>query len=123
MCTSQLLEYAEVTVDFSANGYSDSVVDDRYFVTPEPRKMNISRFFSLLLDRNAKGARMHYTTTAAIVTPAPRLTLPSPNSPRSTLYVRWLAIAGELLVRIMAITNKVHATTQHRYPAPERQLQ
>jgi hypothetical protein len=46
---------AEVTVDFSADGYSDAIRDNRYFVTPESRKMGFSRFLALLLDRNSKG--------------------------------------------------------------------
>ena len=53
--TTMMVVSLEVTVDFSANGYSDAVVDERYFVTPESRKMSISRFFALMLDRSSKG--------------------------------------------------------------------
>jgi len=45
------LPHAEVTVDFSADGYSDAIVGDRFFVTPESRKMSFSHFLSILLDR------------------------------------------------------------------------
>lgn len=49
------LKDVEVTVDFSADGYSDAIRDNRFFVTPESRKMGFSRFLALLLDRNSKG--------------------------------------------------------------------